>query len=117
MRSAHGGTGGHRCPFCDELITAPEVITGRFGNEFSGGRCGCGAVYVYDGSGHNLGEAYVDALALACDGDMDRAWTLIPDQDYEVRELSSDNRRGRFTTARRGSKSMYLFVRLTVRSS
>ena len=100
------------CPYCDSHIESPHDITTRLGNIFSGGKCGCGAVYVYDGSGHNLGDAYVDGLAYACDGDWDRAWSLVPDEDYEILELSADSRRNKFLTARRGSKSTYLFIRL-----
>ena len=100
------------CPYCDSPIESPRDITTRFGNTFSGGKCGCGAVYVYDGSGHSLGEAYVDGLAYACDGDWDRAWSLVPDEDYDITELSADTRRNKFMAARKGSKSTYLFIRL-----
>ncbi|TAN42272.1 MAG: hypothetical protein EPN25_03480 [Nitrospirae bacterium] len=100
------------CPFCEAPLEQPEDITTRFGNTFSGGKCGCGAVFVYDGSGHSLGDAYVDGLAYACGGDWDKAWSLVPDEDYEVRELSADTRRNKFHEARRGSKSTYLFIRL-----
>ena len=34
------------------------------------GRCACGAVYVCDPTGHNVGEAYGDAIAFA-KGDWD----------------------------------------------
>jgi hypothetical protein len=101
-----------RCPFCEEPIGALDEITTRFGNSFTGGTCSCGTVYVYDGSGHNLGEAYVDALAYACDWDWDRAWSLQPEVDYDIQELSADTRRNKFLTARRGSKCTYLFIRL-----
>lgn len=104
---------GLRCPFCEEPVGALQEITARFGNTFSGGTCSCGAVFVYDGSGHNLGEAYVDALAYACGNDYDKAWSLVPDKDYEVRELCADTRRNKFLATRRGSKCTYLFIRLT----
>ena len=32
----------------------------------------------------NLGEAYVDALVFACNGDWGTAWTLTPDVDYKI---------------------------------
>lgn len=103
---------GLRCPFCEEPVGALEEITTRFGNTFTGGKCSCGSVYVYDGSGHSLGDAYVDGLAYACDNDWDRAWSLVPDVDYEVRELCADTRRNKFLTVRKGSKCTYLFIRL-----
>ncbi|MBA4371578.1 MAG: hypothetical protein C0402_01810 [Thermodesulfovibrio sp.] len=104
---------GLRCPFCEEPVGALQEITARFGNTFTGGKCSCGAVFVYDGSGHNLGDAYVDGLAYACDNDFDKAWSLVPEEDYEIRELCADTRRNKFLTARRGTKCTYLFIRLT----
>ncbi len=112
MRHSEKKGTGLRCPFCEEPVGALEEITTRFGNTFTGGKCSCGAVYVYDGSGHNLGDAYVDGLAYACDNDWDRAWSLVPEEDYEVRELCADTRRNKFLTARKGSKCTYLFIRL-----
>jgi hypothetical protein len=104
------------CPFCRRPISEPEEITSRFGNTFSGGRCECGAVYVYDQSGHNLGDAYVDALAFACKDDLDRAWKLTPGEDYDVIELSYDARRQRFVRelpvrGRRTPVFLFLLVR------
>lgn len=102
-----------KCPFCDRTIEEPQEIRTRFGNTFSGGKCECGAVYVYDRSGHSLGDAYVDALAYACDNDWDLAWSLTPGEDYEVRELSYDSRRNKFLRdpGRRGrSSAIYLFL-------
>ena len=112
MRHPENKGTGLRCPFCEEPVGALEEITTRFGNIFTGGKCSCGAVYVYDGSGHSLGEAYVDGLAYACDNDWDKAWSLIPEEDYEIRELCADTRRNKFLTVRRGSKCTYLFIRL-----
>jgi len=42
---------------------------------------------VYDGSGHNVGDAYVDGLTLACNDDMEKAWSMTPGEDYDVREF------------------------------
>jgi hypothetical protein len=53
-----------RCPFCAAALGAPEPIKSGTG-ECTGGRCGCGAVYCLDATGHNVGEAYLDALTLA----------------------------------------------------
>jgi len=104
-----------RCPFCDSLINEPAEMTGRFGNTFSGGSCVCGAIYVYDRSGHNMGDAYVDALDLAYDGDLDKAWSMTPDKDYEILELSYNKRRHKFgrEVVSRGKPSPgFIFVRL-----
>lgn len=53
-----------KCPFCSAGIKAPEEIQGEAGS-LLGGKCGCGAVYVCDPTGHNVGEAYLDALMYA----------------------------------------------------
>jgi hypothetical protein len=53
------------------------------------GSCQCGAAYAYDATGHNLGIAMTDALVFACGGDWNRAWDLLPDQDY--REAMIEN--------------------------
>ncbi len=104
-----------QCPFCERPIEEPREIQSRFGSSISGGRCECGAVYVYERSGHNLGDAYVDALTLACEGDMDKAWSLTPDKDYEILELTYNTRRNKFgrESVSRGKPSpVYLFIRL-----
>jgi hypothetical protein len=99
-----------KCPFCEKPLGEPEEIKTGFGSTFTGGRCGCGAAYVYDQGGHNLGEAYVDALVYACDGDWDRAWSLIPDKDYEVREMSYDSRRSRLSSSHKRLSPTFLFI-------
>ncbi len=103
-----------RCPFCSSLLVSPGEILTRFGSSFEGGRCGCGAVFVYDRGGHMLGDAYVDALGLLCDDDWDRAWSLAPGEDYEVIELGYDSRRKKFggEPRRRANSPVFLFLRL-----
>jgi len=102
------------CPFCSAPVGDTQEIQTRFGNTFTGGICSCGAVYVYDRSGHNLGDAYVDALTFACRGDWDLAWSLTPDVDYEVIEKTHDARRSKYSTRAggRGRTPGYIFVRL-----
>lgn len=79
-----------RCPFCDRLFDRPHEIKTKLGNRFSGGRCECGAVYVFDRTGRNLGEAYVDALTFACNDDWEAAWELTPEVDYQIESLEYD---------------------------
>ncbi len=70
-----------RCPFCKAALRIPakiETVTGYF----IGGRCDCGAVYACDPSGHNVGEAYLDALSYACGEDLDKVYSLDSDKDY-----------------------------------
>lgn len=78
------------CPFCGKGFEPPSDIRTKLGNIFSGGSCSCGAVYVYDRTGRNLGEAYVDALVFACRDDWDKAWKLIPEEDYNIQPMCYD---------------------------
>lgn len=72
-----------RCPFCDNFIDRPKKVEpSRLGN-FDYGACECGAVYVHDITGHNLGAAWVEALGFGCNDDWDLAWSLAPGEDYE----------------------------------
>lgn len=108
-----------KCPFCSRLLTSPGEINSRFGSSFEGGRCDCGAVFVYDQGGHTLGDAYVDALGFLCDDDWDKAWSLVPGEDYELVELGYDSRRRRFggEPRRRSNSPVFLFLRLKQNSA
>lgn len=104
-----------RCPFCEAPIEDPHEIASRFGNVFTGGRCLCGAVFVYDQSGHNVGDAYVDVMNFACEGTTENVWELAPGEDYEIVELTYHARRNKFghESASRGKPvPVYLFVKL-----
>ncbi len=72
-----------RCPFCDRALERPRELEPRRLGDFSYGECGCGAVYVHDVTGHNLGAAFVEALGFACSDDWDLAWNLLPGEDYQ----------------------------------
>jgi len=73
------------CPFCWEWLPTAEKLTTVFSSDSRGGRCPCGAVFVVDETGRLGGQALLDALALACDGDLDRAVKLDSKRDYEVK--------------------------------
>ena len=72
------------CPFCWEWIPQPRELTGSYSGESLGGHCACGAVYVIDETGKAGGQAVMDLLTLACDGDLERALSLESGSDYEV---------------------------------
>jgi hypothetical protein len=108
-----------RCPFCERPLAPLEEIMTRFGNTVSAGRCACGTAFVYDGSGHNIGDAYVDCLTLATNGQVDNVWSLVPGEDYDILEMNYDQRRNRFSSEAtgRGRRSpVYLFVKMKDRS-
>ncbi len=70
------------CPFCGMEVGRPSDAPQRKMTEFPVGRCECGAVYVCDATGHNVGAAMVECLVYACNDEWDLAWELIPEDDY-----------------------------------
>ena len=85
------------CAFCRELVPEPRVKHDVFsGSGRLGGRCECSAVYVIDETGKDGGLALLDAQALACDGDLDRAMTLDSGVDFKlkIREVVGRTRTG-----------------------
>ena len=70
------------CPFCGMEVGRPSETVQRTMKEFPAGRCQCGAVYVSDATGHNIGSAMVECLVFACGDEWDLAWELIPEDDY-----------------------------------
>ncbi|MCX8026611.1 MAG: hypothetical protein N3A62_01980 [Thermodesulfovibrionales bacterium] len=97
------------CPFCKRYISPPDDIKTFFG-EILGGRCICGAVYVYDRVGRNLGESFLDALYFA-KGDWDIG-SMIEGIDYETFTTGYDSRTQRSfylpPTSIRGGKLIFL---------
>jgi hypothetical protein len=81
------------CPFCWEWLPEAKNLTRVFSSDSRGGRCPCGAVFVVDETGRLGGQALLDALALACDGDLDRAENLDSKKDYEVKTKPLGNDR------------------------
>ncbi len=72
-----------RCPFCDSLIEKPQAFEPKRLGDFEAGRCdGCGACYVHDITGHNLGSAWVECLGVASGDDWELAWSLLPGEDF-----------------------------------
>lgn len=70
------------CPFCGMDVGRPTEAAQRKMTEFPVGACECGAVYVSDATGHNVGSAMVECLVYACNDEWDLAWELIPEDDY-----------------------------------
>ncbi|MFH1148807.1 MAG: HEAT repeat domain-containing protein [Pseudomonadota bacterium] len=104
-----------KCPFCETLIEKPSESYNKKFSEFAMGRCLCGAVYACDVTGHNLGAALIDAMALAAGGDQNLMWQVEPERDYiedrienyDYKEhLVSDLKTGQF-------RAVLIFVRLS----
>lgn len=70
------------CPFCGMDVGRATEAVQRKMTEFPVGTCECGAVYVCDVTGHNVGSAMVECLTYACNDNWDLAWELIPEDDY-----------------------------------
>lgn len=85
---------GFICPFCGGPLRPPVTVQFRFG-EADGNRCGCGAVYIYDRTGRNMGEAFSDALVYAFEGDYDAAYSAVQG-DYEEASFVFSRRKMRF---------------------
>jgi hypothetical protein len=84
-----------KCPLCGETPGVPMDIDTPFGGEVEGGRCGCGAVYVYDRTGRMLGEAFTEALVMAFDWDYDAAFQA-PEGSYEEGVIRYNTRSNQF---------------------
>ncbi|MEN8257455.1 MAG: DVU0298 family protein [Thermodesulfobacteriota bacterium] len=70
------------CPFCGQNVGRPQEPKERKMDEFLLGECQCGAVYVSEPTGFNVGSAMVECMVAACDDNPDLAWELEPDVDY-----------------------------------
>ncbi|BAU24144.1 PBS lyase [Caldimicrobium thiodismutans] len=70
------------CPFCGRLIPKPTFLPIGF-SDYEAGICECGAVYVADVTGFSRGAVFLEALLIACGGDLDLALDLIPEEDYQ----------------------------------
>ncbi len=70
------------CPFCGIDVGRTMDAVQRKMTEFPVGKCDCGAVYVCDATGHNVGSAMVECLVYACGDEWDLAWELLPEDDY-----------------------------------
>ena len=90
-----------KCPFCQDKVAKPKLIDECPPNEFKGGRCTCGSVYVLDETGSGAGEALVNVLLLSCQGDWDDAFSMNAGQDYDQITLAYNVR-----SHTRGRKSM-----------
>jgi hypothetical protein len=100
-----------QCPFCDNFLAPPIDIQFK-SMELTGGICRCRAVYVFDRTGHNLGEIFLDALTFVCRGDIERALALNP-EDYVTEDFDYDpysNTVGRHPS--KGRTGKLLFVKL-----
>ena len=77
------------CAFCWQWVPEPKRVEAHSPNA-RGGICDCGVAFIVDEVGRMGGQALMDALTLACDGDLDRATQLENDIHYEARTKPVD---------------------------
>jgi hypothetical protein len=71
-----------RCPFCRSQLPPPQEVEGGQWYEYEGGDCTCGAVFAHDPTARNGGAVLLQAMLMACGGDMDLVLSLAPGEDY-----------------------------------
>jgi len=72
-----------RCPFCRRELPPPDEVAGGDWYEFAGGFCACGAAFAHDPTARNGGAVLLQAMLMACGGDMEQVLSLAPEEDYE----------------------------------
>ncbi|RJR41725.1 MAG: hypothetical protein C4567_08615 [Deltaproteobacteria bacterium] len=82
-----------QCPFCRREILPPREIKGGQWFDFPGGYCACGAVFALDPTARNGGAVLLQAMLMACKGDMERVLGLSLETDYEEGHVHKYNDR------------------------
>ncbi len=103
-----------RCPFCNAQIKPPAEIQIETGG-FTGGRCECGAVYACDPTGHNVGEAFAEALAYAYGEGWAGFESLQSGRNYREAVFNYDQRTHRLwevRDARRDYSGKIIFIKI-----
>jgi len=105
--------GAPRCPFCDAALQRPTEVDVGEPERGLGGTCSCGAVYLVDATGKNVGLLMSQALnAMARELGKD-VGEVVPDEDYRDAILSYDWRTHRSagvsTSYRDGYGRLYIF--------
>ena len=80
-----------RCPFCRREILPPRQIKGGEWYDFTGGYCACGGVFAHDPTARNGGAVLLQAMLMACDGDMERVLNLSWKTDYDEGHVEKYN--------------------------
>ena len=90
------------CPFCGAHLNRPEQMKISPSDIVQGGKCGCGALYLVDPTGKDVGSMMAQALNWAADTLGKDVGSLAPDEDYQDMVLSYDWRNHRSTGVSQG---------------
>jgi len=96
-----------RCPFCGADLPRPAEITISGTERGSGGFCFCGALYLVDPTGKDVGSMMAQALNWAADALGKGVGDLVPEVDYQDAILSYDWRTHTSTGISRGYMDRY----------
>lgn len=79
------------CPFCRTSLNRPTEFRLSAAESVSGGTCTeCGAMYLLDPTGKNVGEVMVQGLTLAAERLSKDSSVMVPGEDYDDVVLSYD---------------------------
>jgi hypothetical protein len=78
------------CPFCRSKLDRPARMVINAMDSVLGGTCSCGAIYIADTTGKNVGEVMIQALGLAAEKLSKDMSELVAGEDYEDAILSYD---------------------------
>ena len=105
-----------RCPFCAEPFERPPREIPKDQGDFFKWQCACGAVGAYDVTGHNLGDALLEALAFAYGNNLETALSMEAGEDYDIEYVDnyqpSEHRVFGGHPACRSGLAGFVFVRL-----
>lgn len=101
MSGTREGTEPH-CPFCGGRLARPAEMNISPSEKVSGGECGCGAIFIADPTGKNVGEAMAQALGMAAERLHKNVWDLVPGEDYDEAIMRYDFRTHRSAGFDRG---------------
>ncbi len=91
------------CPFCKTGFERPKKIKLNAMEEVLGGTCKtCGAIFVVDQTGKNVGEVMMQALGMAAEKLSKDLSDMIAGEDYEDAILSYDWRTHRSSGVSQG---------------
>ena len=91
-----------QCPFCGAELKRPADIKVSDGEQGLGGACVCGAMYLVDTTGKNVGTIMSQLLVMAADSLSKSIEQMVPDDDYQDEILSYDWRNHRSTGVNTG---------------